>query len=174
MGVEIERKFLVKSGVFRDEAKSQYRIKQGYISSLPERTVRVRIVNGKGFLTIKGVPDSSGTTRYEWESELPLSEAEELLRLCEPGSIDKTRYIIAAGDFKFEVDEFHGENEGLIVAEIELNQKDDYFIRPHWLGEEVTGIRKYYNSCLIKNPYSNWLTGEMETGANLPSGELKP
>ena len=155
MAKEIERKFLVK-GEFKSQAAKQTRITQGYISSIPERTVRVRVKGDKGFITIKGIGNASGATRYEWEEEIPVSEVNDLLAICEPGVIDKTRYMIKAGEFTFEVDEFYGENQGLIVAEIELKSEEDTFEKPEWLGEEVTGDVKYYNSMLMKNPYTKW------------------
>jgi adenylate cyclase len=155
MPQEIERKFLVK-GDFKKFADKHIRIKQGYLSSVRERTVRVRVKGNKGYLTIKGIPDATGVTRYEWEKEIPLFEAEELLNLCEKELIDKTRYLVPAGEFTFEVDEFHGENQGLVVAEIELKSESDKFPKPQWLGEEVTGDLKYYNSMLTKNPFTRW------------------
>ena len=156
MPTEIERKFLVNSNAYRNEATSKTQIKQGYLSSLPARTVRVRIKGKSGFLTIKGAPDATGTSRYEWERKIPLKTAEELFNLCEPGRIDKTRYLVNAGDFTFEVDEFHGENQGLTIAEIELRNADDPFEKPVWLGTEVTGDPKYYNSSLIRKPFTRW------------------
>jgi len=156
MAQEIERKFLVK-GDFKSLVVKETRIIQGYLSSVPERTVRVRVKGEKGFLTIKGIGSASGASRFEWEKEIPTSEANDLLALCEPGTIDKTRYIVPAdGDLKFEVDEFYGDNDGLTVAEIELPSEDAAFTKPEWLGEEVTGDAKYYNSMLMKNPYKNW------------------
>lgn len=155
MATEIERKFLVK-GDFKQSASKQTRITQGYLSSVPERTVRVRIKGDKGFITIKGIGNESGTTRYEWEKEIPVGEVQELLKICEPGVIDKTRFMVKEGDHVFEVDEFYGENEGLVVAEVELNSEDENFSRPDWLGEEVTGDKKYFNSMLMKNPFKNW------------------
>ena len=155
MAQEIERKFLVK-GDFKPEAVKQTRIIQGYLSSVPERTVRVRVKGDRGFLTIKGIGSESGASRYEWETEIPVKEAEELLAICEPGVIDKIRYIVKSGEHAFEVDEFFGENQGLIVAEVELNSEDEAFEKPAWLGEEVTGYTKYYNSMLMKNPYKHW------------------
>lgn len=130
MAQEIERKFLVKDDSYRAMAYSSSRIKQGYICSMRGRTVRIRIRDGKGYLTIKGPSNASGTSRYEWERELPLEEAEELMRLCEPGMIDKTRYLVKAGDHVFEVDEFYGENQGLVVAEVELKSENEAFLRP--------------------------------------------
>jgi len=155
MAQEIERKFLVNSE-FKNLATKQSRITQGYLSSVPERTVRVRIKGDKGFITIKGIGNASGASRYEWEKEIPVSEAEELLKICEPGVIDKTRYLVKNGDHIFEVDEFYGDNEGLIVAEVELKSEDETFLKPEWLGEEVTGDARYFNSMLMKNPYKNW------------------
>ena len=151
---ETERKFLVSSDDFKAEAFRKTRIVQGYLSSVPERTVRVRIKGGKGFLTIKGVP--AGITRFEWEREIPLDDAEELMKLCETGVIDKIRYEIRTGRFTLEVDEFFGDNLGLILAEIELDSPDDVFEKPDWIGEEVSGDNKYYNSNLVRNPYRNW------------------
>jgi len=156
MAQEIERKFLVK-GDFKPEVSKQTKITQGYLSSVPERTVRVRIKGDKGFLTIKGIGSKSGASRFEWEKEVPVNEIKELLELCEPGVIDKTRFIVPEkSGLKFEVDEFYGDNEGLTVAEIELPSEDHPFEKPEWLGEEVTGDAKYYNSMLMKNPFKNW------------------
>jgi adenylate cyclase len=156
MAQEIERKFLVKSDAFKDKAVAKTRITQGYLSSVPERTVRVRVKGDKGFLTIKGIGNESGASRYEWEKEIPLAEVEQLLKMCEPGVIDKTRFNVKSGPHIFEVDEFYGDNKGLIVAEIELSSEDENFKKPSWLGEEVTGQVKYYNSMLMKNPYKSW------------------
>ena len=155
MANEIERKFLV-NGEFRHFSTAETRIVQGYLSSVPERTVRIRIKGDKGFITIKGIGNESGATRYEWEREIPVSDAKELLSLCEPGVIDKTRFFVKHGEHTFEVDEFYGENEGLTVAEIELDSEDEEFDRPVWLGAEVTGDKKYYNSMLMKNPFNTW------------------
>lgn len=155
MANEIERKFLVK-GDFKNYANKSTRIVQGYLSSVPERTVRVRIKGDKGFLTIKGIGNVSGASRYEWEREIPVNEAEELLKICEPGVIDKTRYLVKVGDHTFEVDEFYGENKGLVLAELELSSESEKFEKPDWLGEEVTGDTKYYNSMLMKNPFTKW------------------
>ena len=153
---EIERKFLVKAA-FKNQVVKQYNITQGFLSTIPERTVRVRIRGEKAFLTIKGKGNKSGTTRFEWEKEIDLSEAKDLLKLCEPTIIDKTRYIVPVNDaLFFEVDEFHKENKGLLIAEIELPTEGTKFDKPKWLGKEVTGINKYYNSMLSKNPFSQW------------------
>ncbi len=154
--IEIERKFLVTNDSFKTAAFSQNHIAQGYLSSVPERTVRVRIKGEKGYLTIKGISNDSGMSRFEWEKEIPVTEAKELLLLCEKGVIDKTRFEIKLGNHIFEVDEFYGDNEGLIVAEIELKSEMETFEKPNWLGEEVTNITRYYNSYLSTNPYKNW------------------
>ncbi len=153
---EIECKFLVISEAFKNEAHKRTRIVQGFLNTNPERTVRVRIQGDHGFLTIKGKSNESGLSRYEWEKQISLAEAEELLHLCEPGIIEKTRYEISNDRHIFEVDDFMGENEGLIVAEIELSSESESFSKPEWLGKEVTGNVKYYNSQLSKNPYSKW------------------
>ena len=155
MAQEIERKFLV-SGEFKSQAFAQDRIIQGYICSDRGRTVRVRIRDNRGYLTIKGASNASGTSRYEWERELPLPEAEELMKLCEPGIIDKTRYLVRSGKHIFEIDEFYGDNDGLVVAEVELTSEDEAFNKTSFIGEEVTGDRRYYNSQLMKKPYKNW------------------
>lgn len=156
MAQEIERKFLVKDDSFKKLAFSFSRIAQGYICSTRGRTVRVRIRDDKGYLTIKGPAGENGLSRYEWEKELPLAEAKELMKLCEPGMIDKVRYLVQCGKHVYEVDEFYGDNEGLVVAEIELSSEDESFEKPDFIGEEVTGIVKYYNSFLMKFPYSKW------------------
>ena len=152
---EIERKFLV-SGDFRPFIFKSIRIVQGYLSSAPERTVRVRMKGDKGFLTIKGIRNVSGTSCYEWEKEISFEEAQELLEICDSGVIEKVRHLIRANSFIYEVDEFQGENEGLIVAEIELPSEDATFPKPEWLGKEVTGDDRYYNSMLAKVPYTKW------------------
>lgn len=153
---EIERKFLVESTDFIKESTVNNRIVQGYLNSNPERTVRVRIKGNKGFLTIKGKGNENGTTRFEWEKEISLSEAEALLQLCESGIIDKIRYEIPLGKHTFEVDVFSGENQGLIIAEVELTSENEFFEQPNWLGKEVTGDKKYYNSHLSENPFCTW------------------
>ncbi len=156
MSVEIERKFLVESD-FKSDISERYHIVQAYLSSNPERSVRVRIKDKQAFLTIKGASGNSGTTRYEWEKEISTDEAEELLKLAESGVIEKIRYIIPAGkNLFFEVDEFLGDNQGLILAEIELPTEEYSFKKPSWLGKEVTGEKKYYNSMLKKYPYKTW------------------
>ncbi len=153
---EIERKFLVKSEAFITESNRKNRIVQGYLNSDPERTVRVRIKGEKGFLTVKGIGNASGTTRLEWETEIPVSDAETLLPLCEKGVIDKVRYEIQKGNHTFEVDIFSGDNEGLILAEVELQSENEFFEKPDWLGSEVTGDKRYYNAFLSHNPYKHW------------------
>lgn len=155
MAQEIERKFLVR-GDFKSQAHSHSHIVQGYICSEQGRTVRVRIRDEKGFLTIKGASDATGVSRYEWEREIPLEEAQELMHLCHSGVIDKTRYLVQSGSHTFEVDEFDGLNRGLIVAEVELSAADEDFPHPDFLGEEVTGDRKYYNSMLMQRPFCEW------------------
>ena len=153
---EIERKFLVSSDGYKDEAFSTRRIVQGFLNTHPERTVRVRIAGEKAFLTVKGKSNTAGTTRFEWEQEILVSEAEALLKLCEEGVIEKTRYEVKAGNHTFEIDEFYGDNKGLTVAEIELSKENEVFQKPEWLGEEVTGAIKYYNSNISKNPFKDW------------------
>ena len=156
MNLEIERKFLVPDETYKQEAVKAIRIRQGYIAHDAGRTVRVRIADDKGFLTIKG-PSRDGISRQEWEREIPLQDAEDLFLLCKEGAIDKVRHIIPApGGRKWEVDEFHGDNEGLVMAELELSPEDGPFDRPAWLGLEVTGDDRYYNAALSKNPYKNW------------------
>ena len=152
MATEIERKFLVE-GDFLSEATSKTRIVQGYICSEKGRTVRVRIRDDKGYLTVKGAASSSGLSRYEFEREVPLEDAEQMLRLCEQESINKERYLVPYKGHTWEVDVFHGHNEGLILAEIELSREDEPFERPSWLGKEVTGDRRYNNSVLMRTPF---------------------
>jgi adenylate cyclase len=155
MAKEIERKFLVK-GDFKPFVSKQTRIVQGYLSSVPERTVRVRIKGDKGFIAVKGIGNDSGASRFEWEKEVPVSEIDDLLKICEPGVIDKTRYLVKAGPHTFEVDEFHADNQGLVLAEVELSSEGEEFEKPSWLGEEVTGDTRYYNSMLMKHPFTRW------------------
>jgi CYTH domain-containing protein len=154
--LEIERKFLVVSDAFKKEAFKKEEIHQGYLSKDPERSVRVRIKGEKAFLTIKGKPNDSGTTRFEWEKEIPKEEAEALLKLCLPEIIQKTRYFVEIGNHIFEVDEFFGENHGLLLAEIELSSEGDDFSKPEWLGKEVTGQVEFYNAYLSEHPFSQW------------------
>ncbi|MBP6001086.1 MAG: CYTH domain-containing protein [Flavobacterium sp.] len=153
---EIERKFLVTSNSFLSESTTSYRIVQGYLNTDPERTVRIRIKGTKGYITIKGKGNASGTTRFEWEKEITLSEAEQLLLLCEEGVIDKIRHEIPLGNHCFEVDVFAGVNDGLIVAEVELQTENESFEKPDWLGEEVTGQVRYYNAYLSATPFKDW------------------
>ena len=157
MAQEIERKFLV-AGDFKQAAGNAVRITQGYLSSVPERIVRVRVKGEKGFITVKGIGNDTGASRFEWEKEIPVEDVKELLKICEPGVIDKTRYLVKNTDGKhvWEIDEFYGDNDGLTVAEIELADENEPFDKPEWLGEEVTGDPKYFNSMLMKNPYKNW------------------
>ena len=154
--IEIERKFLVTSEDFKKEAISQKRIQQGYLSSVPERTVRIRIKENQASLTIKGASNETGMSRFEWEKEISVDEAKKLLLLCEKGVIDKTRFEVKIGNHTYEVDEFYGKNQGLIMAEIELNSENETFEKPNWLGKEVTNDKRYYNSYLSKNPFTFW------------------
>ena len=154
--IEIERKFLVVSEDYKKEAFSKKNIKQGYLSSIPERTVRVRTKGEKAYLTIKGLSSDSGLSRFEWEKEIPISEAEQLLLLCEKGIINKTRFEVKIGNHIYEVDEFYDENEGLVIAEIELSTEDESFVKPDWLGNEVTTDKRYYNSYVSANPFTSW------------------
>lgn len=153
---EIERKFLVKNDSFKAFALVTKQVAQGYLNTDPERTVRIRIANEIGILTVKGKTNESGMSRFEWETEIPVLEAAALLKLCESGVIEKKRFEVPAGNHTFEVDEFYGENEGLIVAEIELSAEDETFEKPDWLGKEVTNDERYYNAYLSKNPYLIW------------------
>lgn len=154
--IEIERKYLVTSLEFKNEYYTKNEIAQGYLSSNPERTVRVRIKGNKGYLTIKGIGNESGASRFEWEKEIELNEAKQLLKLCEKGVIEKTRYEVKSGNHVIEVDEFHGDNNGLIIAEIELENENESIEKPHWLGNEVTNDKRYYNSYISLNPFKNW------------------
>ncbi|WP_405351158.1 CYTH domain-containing protein [Nonlabens sp. Asnod3-H03] len=153
--LEIERKYLVKNTDFLEELKGK-RITQGYLSTDPARTVRVRIKGTQGFITIKGMSTDSGLTRYEWEKEITIVEAEELLELALPGVIDKTRYEIVIENHTWEIDVFHGANNNLVVAEIELETEEETFILPNWIAQEVTGDTRYYNSYLSEKPFSEW------------------
>ena len=156
MAVEIERKFLVVGDEYRRMAYSSDRIVQGYICRADGNSVRVRIRDGRGYLTIKGPSLDGGLSRYEWEREISLAEAEDLLLLCRDAKIDKRRYLVKCGNHTYEVDEFYGDNEGLVVAEIELSDKDEAFERPSFLGREVTGEARYYNGHLTRFPYKDW------------------
>lgn len=154
--IEIERKFLVTSDAFKKDAFNSYIIKQGFLNTHKERTVRVRLKKDKGFLTVKGKSTADGLTRFEWEKKISKEDADSLLLLCEKGIIDKVRYEVKCGKHIFEVDEFFGDNQGLIIAEVELSCEDEQFEKPLWLGQEVTGDINYYNSQLSKTPYKLW------------------
>ena len=155
--IEIERKFLVTSNAFMQEAFQQTRIIQGFLNTSPERTVRVRLKGDKAFLTIKGKSTNDGLSRFEWEKNISTSDAESLLNLCEKGTIEKVRYEVKLGLHVFEIDVFSKENEGLVVAEVELNHQNETFEKPIWLGKEVTGDPRYYNSQLSKYPFKDWV-----------------
>jgi len=153
---EIEKKFKVKNTTFLKDIKTKSKIVQGYLSSNPDRTVRIRIKNNKGFITIKGRSNDSGTTRFEWEKEIDFHEAEQLLHLCEDFIIEKTRYEVIFQNQLFEIDIFEGKNDGLIMAEIELESENQNLILPDWLGDEVTGDARFYNAYLSRKPYTLW------------------
>lgn len=155
MGKEIERKFLVK-GDFGKYAEGAEDIVQAYLSTVPERIVRIRIQGSRGWITVKGAGSASGLSRFEWEKEIPVAEARALLELCEPGRVEKRRHRVRAGRHTYDVDVFFGENAGLILAEVELESEDEAFEKPEWLGEEVTGNPAYYNAMLIRRPYTTW------------------
>lgn len=155
MATEIERKFLV-TGPFTAGITTSHRLVQGYLVASPARSVRVRLDDTRGYLTIKGPTNATGTTRFEWEQELARGDAESLLALAEPGMIAKTRHLVPVGRHTFEVDVFEGENAGLVIAEIELTAEDEEFARPAWLGREVTGDPRYYNSTLMRHPFRTW------------------
>ncbi len=154
--IEIERKFLVKNLDFKKEAKEVHHIIQGFLNTHPQRTVRVRIKDTTATLTVKGISNGTGISRFEWETVISKEDAAKLLEICEPGKIEKERYIIPVKNHTFEVDVFLGENQGLIIAEIELSSENESFVKPNWLGNEVTGDKKYYNSFLSKKPYLKW------------------
>ncbi len=157
MNIETERKFLVRDSSYKDFETGSHLIKQGYIAHDSGNTVRVRILDEKGILTIKGPSGPDGLSRKEWEMEIPLSDAEDLFTLCKGGRVEKRRHIVPAGNGRcFEIDEFFGDNEGLVMAEIELGSADEAFEKPSWLGQEVTGDRRYYNSYLTKCPFKMW------------------
>lgn len=155
MAQEIERKFLV-TGDYKSKAFCCHHISQGYISSDNGRTVRVRISDDKAYLTIKGPSFDGGLSRFEWEMEIPMKDAEQLMKLCKGGQLTKNRYLVRSGKHVFEVDEFLGDNEGLVMAEVELSSKDDNYVDPGFIGKEVTGDRRYYNVQLMKVPYNKW------------------
>ncbi len=154
--IETERKFLVRNDSYKTQSIEMTRMIQGYICRESGKTVRIRIAGEHAWITIKGASSANGTSRYEWEEEIPSDEAAELMKLCSDGIIDKTRYIVIFAGHKFEIDEFHGNNSGLTIAEIELENEAEPFFKPEWLGQEVTGDRRYYNSMLISNPFSEW------------------
>ena len=156
MAVEIERKFLVKNNSFKQESFAEKSMKQGYLNSNKNRTVRIRITDDKAFITVKGNSNSTGVSRFEWEKEIDKLEAEELLLLCETTIIEKNRFYVKNHQHVYEIDEFFGDNYGLIIAEVELKKEDEAYTKPLWLGEEVTGRKKYYNSKLSKNPFKDW------------------
>jgi adenylate cyclase len=156
MAQEIERKFIVFNNSYKHFIQSKQYILQGYLSSVPERTVRIRISGEAGFITIKGIGDKTGLSRFEWEHPITLRDAQALLKICEPGIIEKFRYKVIEGTHAFIIDEFLDDNEGLVIAELELKDENESFERPSWLGEEVTGDTKYYNSMLRIRPYSTW------------------
>ena len=154
--IEIERKFLVTSNAYKEEAFTSTRIIQGFLNTHKKRTVRVRLKGERGYITVKGQSSQDGLSRFEWEKEISKTEAESLLNICESGVIDKIRYEVKIKNHIFEIDEFFGANEGLVIAEVELGSENETFETPYWLGEEVTGRIKYYNSQLSKQPYKNW------------------
>lgn len=156
MALEIERKFLVADDSYKSMAFHSDRIAQGYLCREGGNSARVRVRGDKGYITIKGPSMDGGISRFEWEKEIPAGEAWELLNLCHGGIIDKIRYLVKCGKHTFEVDEFYGDNEGLVMAEVELESPDEEFERPLFLGKEVTGDRRYYNSSLTRFPFKCW------------------
>ncbi len=156
--IEIERKFLVTSDAYKKQAITKTNIAQGYLSKHPERNVRIRIKGERAYITVKGASNSSGTSRFEWEKEIELEEGQSLLSLCERPIIAKYRYEVKSGNHLFEVDEFLDDNQGLVIAEVELTHEDETFVKPNWLGKEVTGDPRYYNSQLSNIPFSKWFT----------------
>ena len=156
MAQEIERKFLVLDDSYKREAYGSSRITQGYICSERGRTVRIRIRDDRGYITIKGPSLDGGLSRYEFEQEIALADAHELMKLCDEGRIEKTRWLVRSGSHIFEVDEFYGDNEGLIMAEVELKSVDEEPIIPHFIGIEVTGDRRFYNGQLRRHPFKLW------------------
>lgn len=154
--IEIERKFLVENEAYKSEAIRVQTLTQGYLSTDPKRTVRIRICDKEAYITIKGETSKSGVSRFEWEKRIDIEEAQNLVLLCQRSIITKIRHHVRYGNHIFEVDEFLGDNVGLVVAEIELTDELESFERPNWLGKEVTGIKKYYNSQLSQNAFKNW------------------
>src|SRR5690606_15310875 len=161
--IEIERKFLVISDAYKKEALTKTKIAQGYLSKHPQRNVRIRIRADKAYITVKGASNASGTSRFEWEKEIDIEEGKSLLSLCERPIIDKYRYEVKSGNHIFEVDEFLDDNQGLVLAEVELTHEDETFVKPNWLGKEVTGDSRYYNSQLSTIPFSTWSTSSNST-----------
>ncbi len=156
MAIEIERKFIVTNDGYKAQAFQSDRIAQGYICREGGNSARVRVRGNKGYITIKGPSPDGGLSRFEWEKEIPVAEALELLKLCHDGIIDKIRHLVKCGEHIFEVDEFFGDNEGLVVAEVELGYTYEEFEKPDFIGQEVTGDKRYYNSRLTRFPYKNW------------------
>ena len=154
--IEIERKFLVKNETYKSEAIKAQTLTQGYLSTDPKRAVRIRICNKEAYINVKGETSKSGVSRFEWEKKIDIDEEQNLSLLCHKSIITKVRYHVRYGNHTFEVDEFLGGNAGLVVAEIELTDELESFERPNWLGKEVTGIKKYYNSQLSQNAFKNW------------------
>lgn len=154
--VEIERKFLVKSEDYKSNAFKVQLFSQAYLSRNPEKSIRVRIVEKEGFITIKGLSSDSGLSRFEWEKKISLNEAVELTKLCGDEQIIKNRYFIKHDKVIIEVDEFLNENKGLVIAEVELKTINQKITLPKWIGKEVTGDNKYYNLSLISNPFTSW------------------
>lgn len=155
MGYEIERKFLVR-GEYKSQSSKSFPIRQGYLSVSDTSVIRVRVKGKKAFITIKRTLSESQIKRHEWEYEIPVEDAEEMLLLCENPVVEKTRYLVDYAGHLFEVDEFYGDNDGLVIAEIELEDEKEPFDRPGWLGDEVTGDERYYNSYLSMHPYKEW------------------
>lgn len=153
---EIERKFLVKDSSFKAQSFKSYHIIQAYLNSNPTRCVRVRIMDDKGYITVKGKATETGLSKFEWEKEIPEKEARELLNLCESGVLEKERFLVNYKDYLFEVDVFTGLNAGLIIAEVEISHEAEIFEKPDWLGEEVTGNVQYFNSYLSRHPFNGW------------------
>ncbi|MCH4822364.1 CYTH domain-containing protein [Gramella lutea] len=154
--IEIERKFLVKSNDYKRESKKKTLFVQAYLNTHLERTIRIRISGDTALMTIKGKSSENGLSRFEWEKEIDVVDARELLKICEPGKIEKYRYEVDHGNHTYEIDEFLEDNQGLVLAEVELQDENETFIKPSWLGTEVTGSLEYYNSNLINKPYKNW------------------
>lgn len=155
MATEIERKFLVV-GEFKHLAHNRTHIEQGYFLTEPGKTVRIRIRDDKAYLTIKGPSDKAGLARYEFETEVSIEDGRELMKLCMPGKVQKDRWLIENGKHTIEVDEFFGDNEGLVMAEIELSDENEEYVKPAFLGKEVTGDKRFYNKYMLRRPYKLW------------------